>query len=872
MTTYAEFAQLPRSQKITLAVIRAVQRVKNFTFVSGSTWTRVTPYYVSNVTGAPFTYDPITSTLTITSAANPNTLNLIVEYSFFMSDFPVNRDVEYQPRLIDIGALKLELDTENTGIAIETDSSIKLENTDGYFDAIFDTLTWENQLCEFYSWSQLIPWSEKKLIYRGYINTKTFSTGNISFSLKDSFVKLRDVIPFTGQRLIYGKAKNLDTVSLDQVGTGFALTGLLSGRNDRDLLTGGVSATAGSSTITGLGTLFTTELTTSSKIRVIDGILEYSYSVSAIGSDTSLTISGTVSAAFAGATCRNSDIANNIITGSGTTFLSQVSPDDELTINLIKYKVASIESDTSLTISDAVKTAFTSLTATNLPSIAYRQYNRNWNVSGHQLASYTTTISNVISQRLFEVPDISHIYDGDAISIGSDFYTVSRVSGNKITINQNAVTPLAIGQTVFKPSIQGVYLNGSAFVHGRDYTETNTSTGCKVVFNTLAEFNCSSDAVSSVSLSFVVGSRVVTSLSNAVDLTGVFSPRDWIKAYSGSTTTWYEILQVTTLNLTLRTAYTETRNFSGPAQYRKPTYIADDSPILVDCMGKLSSGVWVKTASDAVKDLCQLVSIPSLDTASFYSAKIDAPYCLSLVYPSTIGGKMPVTRDAILSINKSVFGSLYSNSNFEIAYSILNADRDTAFSVIDDSDIINFSTSTKNQITNNVVVTYRNEVGTSTKSTYSFLNTNLAGITTELDLDLCLYDLADATIIAQRYAFLRSCAQTTVTINGKLNLIDKTLNSRVYLGLTRLFKRFGSSGSVKVGLVNMISKTSAGVSLQINDLGNMFSRVGSITPNTANDFSSATDIDKSLYTYICDNNNETPDATSDESLGANLIG
>jgi hypothetical protein len=870
---YLEFAQLPRSQKITLAVIKAKQRLKNFTFVSGSTWTRVTSHYVSNVIGATYSFDPVTSTLMLTSSVNPNTLDIIVEYSFFFSDFPVNQDVEYEPRLIDIGALKLELDTENTGIAIESDSSIKLENTDGFFDPIFDSLVWENQECLFYSWSPLIPWTEKKLIYRGFISTKSFTDKYISFVIKDSFVKLREVIPFIGSRLIYGKAKNLDCLSLYPVGAGFTLSGLLSGRNDRDLLFGTIYGTVGTSTITGVGTSFTTQLAVSDKIRVIDGLIEYSYTVNAIGSNTSLTISGTISVTFSGVIGRNASILNNIITGVSTNFLFDLSPNDKLTVGGVNYTVATLSAGSnSITITEQVKTAFASLSGTNLPSINHRYYNRAWNVSGHLLADHSTTIDVVYSQRVFSVFDISHITYNDIISVFGSYYSVTRISGNVITLNQSALVTLSGGVIVYKPSVQKVSLGDTTFVPNRDYNEINMSDECSIVFNEFAEFNAALEVVSGMSFSFVVGSRVITSLSNSIDLTTVFSPRDWIKAYSGSTVVWYEISEVATTTLTVMTAYSEAYSYVGPALYKHPTYIGDSDKVLVDCMGKKSASVWLKTASDAVNDICTQLSMSNIDPVSFANAKLDAPYCLSVVYPTSLGGKLPTARDMILAISQSVFGSLYSNSDFNIAYSILGADRDIVITTIADDDIISFTTSTKNQITKNVTATYRQERGNSLFQSYTFSNSNISGISTDLAIALSLYDDADAQIITQRYAFLRSSSQMTVTLKGKLNLISKSLNDRVYLNLTRLFKRFGASGNIKIGLVNLISKDSTTVDLQVNDVGNLFSRVGSIAPNTASDFSTASADEISRYTFIVDNNTETPDASSDIALGANLIG
>lgn len=867
---YEQFCKETRSQKINLAILKAKQKVKIFENAGGDNWTRVTKYFVSNVEGAPFSYDPLTSTLTIESAVDPRTLNIVVTYSFFFSDFPVNQDVEYQARLVDTGSLKLELDSENIGVALESDSSIKLKNTDGFFDSIYSTLIWEGQECEFYSWSPNVPWSERKLTYRGYVDTKGSLSSDVTFNLKDAFVKLRDRIPEISQRLIYGRVKNLDISSQDKVGDGFQLIGAVSGRNDRDLLTGVLSGTAGGNTVAGTGTSFLSQLASGDKLRVVVGILEYSFTVNSVTSNTSLQISGTISVTFAGAEGRNASKLNNIITGSG--FLGQLSPDDSLTILGKEYTVQSVDGDVSLTIREQVKDAFTNESAVALPAINYRNKNRVWKVSGHKLASFETEIISVLSQSAFRVQDIGHIQKDDIIKIVNDFYRVDRVSGNLIFINQVAITLLVSGQSIYKPAIQNLNIDGNDFIHGRDYLENNLDDGCVVVLENVAEKNIAQEKVSGVSLIFTNGSREVSALTSTLDLTTILKPRDWIKAFSG-TINYYEILAVEPTKLYLRSAYAEASSFTGPALFKGPTYVGDDSIALVECMGKIDNdGIWVKTASDAVLDLCKLINVTNFNLDSFLKAKEDADYVMSIVFPDSVGGKMPLVRDGILSINKSVFGSLYSDNDFKISYSVLNADRDEDIELINDDDRLSFTTATKNQIVGRVVSKYRHEFGTNAFSTYSFENENLAGNKNELNLDLYLFDEKDAKVITQRYAFLRSQAQTTVTIKAKLNLMFKSLNDRIYMNFKKAFQRYGSRGKVCIGLVNMVTKDSNNITVQVNDLGNVFSRVGAIAPSALSEYSNCTDDEISRYGFIVDSDTETVETDSDDTLGTNLIG
>jgi hypothetical protein len=84
-------------------------------------------------------------------------------------DLNNGEQVEWDSRIDTIGSLGQQLDDENTGIVLESSSQISLHNKDGFFDDIFDTLIWENQNIEFYSWSPKIPSNlAVKTVFRCY--------------------------------------------------------------------------------------------------------------------------------------------------------------------------------------------------------------------------------------------------------------------------------------------------------------------------------------------------------------------------------------------------------------------------------------------------------------------------------------------------------------------------------------------------------------------------------------------------------------------------------------------------------------------------------------------------------------------------------
>ncbi|MCK5375382.1 MAG: hypothetical protein KAJ40_08855, partial [Alphaproteobacteria bacterium] len=134
-----------------------------------------------------------------------------------------------------------------------------------------------------------------------------------------------------------------------------------------------------------------------------------------------------------------------------------------------------------------------------------------------------------------------------------------------------------------------------------------------------------------------------------------------------------------------------------------------------------------------------------------------------------------------------------------------------------------------------------------------------------------LFDTDHAKTIAQRYAFYNSLSQSRVTLSGKLNLALKTLNSKIYIELDRLYMRFGNLSRKKIGIINKIKNNGSDVTIEINDLGNAYNRAGNISDNATSDYSGATEDEKIKHSWIVDDDVLTPDATVDTEMYRNLI-
>ena len=359
------------------------------------------------------------------------------------------------------------------------------------------------------------------------------------------------------------------------------------------------------------------------------------------------------------------------------------------------------------------------------------------------------------------------------------------------------------------------------------------------------------------------------------DLRTIIKPRDWIR--SADLADWYEVLSVTENSLKIRTPYLSPTQLGKKAIIKNTELVNDDSLILVDCYGKSSFNKWVKTASDVVKDLLVGADIDPLNDDSFDQARIDCNYIISMVLPET--SESPLIRDVITKINESVFGSLYSNPDQEICFSILNTRKQEEIFPIKDDDVISWSVSSSQKIINNVKINYSafidNVTGDnsfkSVEFTSSFVNQNL-GLKNTIERYCYLYNESDALIVAQRISFFNSLSLSIINLRAKANFMTSSVNDRVYLELDRIYTRYGGSNRGKIGIISGIKKNTFDTEITINDLGNIFNRSMGIAPSDSSIFTLASGDEKIKFGYIVDNETLTPDPSSEEGLGSNLIG
>lgn len=850
---YEQASKKSRSEKIILSTIDSIELAKLFV-ADGLNYKRSVNFFVVGVSkdGVDLTkhgntslsvdqwyFDEVNMMLYVRTSLDPKNYDIGIKYRHFLSTTPLNlpcelssggQDVPWLPLISSIGALGEQLDDQAVGIVLESNTSIKLINRDGFFDNIFDKHIWENKDVYFYSWFPGTSMDEIQPLFAGVVESKTFGEDFVSFAVKDNLYKLRNTVSlptfsaldgnilptYLGKpkRRIYGMADTVKTISTSAILDGYNISGTISG-----------------------------------------------------------------------------NIGDKVILGVGTSFYAETSPGDEIyyTVGTTTYKagIATIDSNTQITLSKEAEASFSGLTVKLKPKIPWYKKNRTWNLSGYKLFEPSVTITSVISSSAFTLSNTEGFFANDEILVNGIAVQIKNVSFNTI-VTKTTVSPApSAGMTVTKRPVINVYHGSKKMVYGRDYTYTN-STECLINIENgssgyPAEFNLVEPQFVNIDLDFHDGTggnpANMISTNDPVDLRTILKPRDWIKADNIAYPEYFEILDVSENQIILRTNFTHSAG-KLHAYIKTPEYIDENSLITVDCLGIDDIGNWAKTAADSVKHIlsedCQFFTV---NDPSFIKSNADCDYIMSLVIPEDIGNESPMVRDVINQINTSVFGALFVSRSEGISYSILNSVKPEITDQLKDDDILGFSVSTNQKIISDVKVNYRQfidiysgESATKTTTQTSDLVNKYVKILNKQEKTIYLYEDEKAEIMAHRILLFNSLSSLTVKIKAKMNLALVSICDKIYLSFDRLFKRFSDSQRLKLGIVTSIRRDGFGVEIEVNDMGNIFNRIPSIAPDTTPDYTSATDEDKIKWGFILDDATKTPDSTLENGLGSGIIG
>lgn len=845
---YSDYQNQAASEKITLAVVQVSSRLMGWALHSGSVYKLQNvrfsviesvsdsgnEYAVgssSALSAGQYFFDRASQTLFIrtTGSDNPNGRFIVARANLHFANVSVTLphdladgyEVFWEPMVKETSNFGVEIDTINqTSEAIEGSGTLTLYNDQDFWPANFDKLTFDNGLCRIYSYNRDLEPSDARLIFKGKINKKTYSPGAITLALQDIISELKT--PLT-----------LGTIA------------------DLEARTGSDLAEARQRLI--IGRVF-------GHVPVnIDQVLD------------GYPLPGTVSAVY------NSEV----LTGVGTSFLRDLSPDDRLILDGEEYTVATISSDTSLTLTEkyAVPAGVTNASVNMLPDLPKRWMNRVWHIAGHPLREPRTTVAAGSSISVLFLDDASDIYAGDSIYVGTlgsgDLVKVDKVVGENIVYLLNSLATIPpIGTPVFRPAVQNVRINDTLLTYYQDYT-VDAEAATLTLRNT-AEANSSPIRHLTTALTFTAGSRTVT----GIGLKTSVEPNLMVGVINNDV--FFEILSVDSdTQLTLRTP--ATFNATATGRYKYLIFDPSQDKLSLDVLGKTENGetdgVLLKTAPSIVKSLLKEIGLAEdIEETSFDEAESIAYMHLGFVIPSAYNDKTtPIYRDIINTVNKSVFGSLIQNDDLKIEFNILQPVKNVNAVRFDESDILSmsFDASAANLV-KTVTVRYQpreydyisGAASNRTESKTSDTSTYLIGATQEKTFETKLVAEADARIIANRWSFILESGAGRGTLVTKLQGMLLNVGDTIEISNRKFFERVGSSSKSRLFLVEAVRRSGSQVQFEVVDLSNAFSRVAAIN-DFSNVYASANERERLYGGYYTDEFGLI--GNDPDTSGANLI-
>lgn len=860
LPTYSEFQALDASEKIGLAIVEAAKQLVGWTLYSGSIYSIAFEYpsivqiadtgvalteaaSVGGVTAGKWYHDRANRMLYVrtSDSVNPSGKFLTARFRLFFSNVAVTAphdlangfEVEWVPLMDPASEFSIDIDNVNQlGTTIEGSGRLSLYNDKTFWSPIYDNLTFENQNVLVYSWNRELPISQAKILFRGKIQSKSYSTDTVTFGLKDLSVAMRaplqtEIMSSVSnaripesfynlpQRKIYGHVRGLRPINIDQTLEGWEQPGTLNFTYGSDTVT---------NTVTSLG-----EISSGDKIyaQIID-------------TDTGeLKFTREYEVEEAGAFSQVLSEPWEDYTGSTTTWY--------------------------------VKPSY--------PRVLRNDgMNRIFFVAGHPIARPSTTITEVYSANFMRVADSSIFFVGGQIEINGEARTLDRCENNIIRLTVGLTSLPGIGDDVHLSAIQKVYLNDVLLTPFDDYTyDPDAAT---ITLDDFAEYNNTADSVLSGSCSFTSASFVVTGTGTA--FTKQLKPGDWVLAPGGANyrEVWY-IVDDTEFVMTGTPGVTA----SGTTNYKSVDYYDEGKSVIsCDVIGitedGTSSGRPIYSAPEIVlKILTDAGLDDSLNLASFAEASELLPHRIGIAFPEKYSDTSSVTiRDAINIINKSVMGLLHSDQDMLLRYSAISPARPSTLISLSEFDIQSLSISSDSgKIASSVVVEYQAKEHEPLSGAPAFYTAEKSSDTSnylsrtekEFRVRTALSEESSAQIMANRFALVLERATSIIKCRTKLKAIRSELLEPVLVNHEKVYERIGTAIAGKVAFVTAISKSVSSVNLELDDLSNTFSRCASITDSDAADVSDASSVEVLLNGYITDSYGLTEG--NQNTHGTNLI-
>lgn len=830
VNTYDEYAALESSEKETLATIEASEKLAGWVLHSGAIW-KIEEFDESvivklnedgtsfaevsdlgSVAAGTFFNDRENKILYLEAfdSDDPSEDFIFFTKRLFFSQSGVNAPkdpddadsdpIHWEPHILSTSEFGLELDNENQlGFAIEGSGSLTLINDLDFWPANYTKLFFENHKVKVYSWTRQLPITEAKLLFSGRVQRKRYSEKRITFRVNDMLSELRGKVSqnltrmedVAGVRIpenlnqafarrIYGRVFGHKPTNIDQI------------LNDGYPLTGTLTFTNGSATVT----------------------------------------------------------------GTGTEFLKELSPDDEITIPIPAtgetetVSVGSITSDTAFELSEDFPFNDQAGSYDFVPNVAPKFVNRVWQLAGHTLRQPEVTVVQSASLNFIELTSTRDMETGDDLFFDDtgEVKPIQRTSGNFAKLNETLVLAPADGSDVIRPCVQNLKINNKKLLYNRDFTvDPDAAGGAKLTLTEVAEFNIASIRDLNGTLTFTSGSRTVT--GSGTNFTTFLKVGYHIRPKGSGD--FFEVGSIIDdSNLELRVVSTVTDTDS--AQYKPVEYFDPERDTLsCDILGLTDTGdidgQLLSKGAEIVKHLIEDVGITDINTASFDESANLADQDLGLVIPEKFDDKTTGSyRSEINKVNVSVFGSLIQNNDFELQYNILSPGRDVSIQQFQEFDVIGqFKADTSNEkMAKDVVIEYlarefrattmednTTETQTATSKTAQYiLQTDR-----EKRVETLLTRPADAEVFSYRWRHILELGTTILEFETKLQGASLQVNDRIMFIHRQFYERVGG-GRRKVSAIQSIKKSGDSVKISAEDLSDSFNRNSTITENNAADF------------------------------------
>lgn len=849
MATYEEKQKEPNTQKITLADVEASKRLVGWNLFSGSVY-RIIDFDISIITlieesGVDFTAvsdvasvvagtffnDRINKILYLetTGSVNPNGVFMVMTFKHFFSDVPVSLpfdlasgiEVAWLPFIRTTSKFGVELESEQIGLAIEGSGSIQFENELDFFKSRYDKLTWENQNISIFSLIDDLPATEAKKLFEGKIKGKSYDPTRVTFQVSDLLTELRGDFPLT---------------NLEDIG-GLRIT--------NDLLQAKARRIYGR--VFGL------------RATPIDQVLD------------GFPITGTIAVTNGSPT----------ITGTGTVFLKEFSPNDIIIIDDVDFTIEDVVSDLEMTLGEDFSGSTQSGSSVNFkPDFPKPFINRDFKISGHPVREINTTV--VFTDRLnrFQLANVSDLFPGDECLFGNgERVTLERINvlNNTIQTNENVLVFPIPGTTFKKVAVQNLRINNRIrLLFDRDFTFDSDSG--VITLDELAEFNVTPIRILNGNVTFD-GTRTVTGSGTAFE--AQLQPGFWIRLKGEAE--FFEILAIDSdTSLRLRVAATYSGTAGGAF---KPVINFDEAEDILSCNlvgttdDDTKSGNLLFKGPDIAQDILKKAGLTSqINSASFDTGSELLDYHIGLAIPTTFNGtETPIFRDLLDEINESIIGSIIQNNDFQLEYSVIRPKKSDSALKVDEADMLKFTVDTDtDRIIKTAIVRFlkkehdfESDVPSfSTKQRTSKEGQFLTKITKTKTIETLLVRAQDAEILSGRRAFLLQFGSSILKLETSLQTSRLQVNDIISVFNDKLYERIGG-GSRKIIAIQKISKSGQDVALETEDLSNAINRTGNITENDLPNFNNSTDNQKFFNSYITDSfgliNNDA------ETHGLNLI-